>query len=270
MKQAFDYMLKNFLVFIIICTLFPAKMMATAQQSEIIFINGKRHVMLSCPLETDSVIREALKEVRPAETVSNTSLWRGYVGYWSIQKGNLYVDSLQFELEDFTTKTIVLKNESIFSAYTDEYGVKASWFSGELRLVQGKLIRYEHMGFQSSFEKESFLNVKEGVVTNSRKYKNKVLCKNTIENPSVYKAFNDAFVKEFPDAKPVSMRISYSKVNAKGKPTEVKVDSNDRTENKEKIENFVRSYLLKNHILGVYRINNNLFFETWMCRLGKR
>lgn len=263
--------LKYILLFIIFCALFPAKTTATGQQGESIFIKGKMYSMLSCPIEADSVVRKAIKEVRPAETITNTSLWRGYVGYWSIKKRSLYLDSLKFETKDFVIKTIIPQNESVFSAYKDEYGVKASWFSGDLRVIQGKMIRYEHMGFERYYEKENFLTVKQGVVIDSRKYKNKVLCKNTIaENRSSLKAFNEAFIEAFPDTQPFSVVLSYSKANAKGEPTEVEVITRDNLENKEEIESFIRSYLLQHHILGVYRINNNLFFERWTCKLGKK
>lgn len=260
---------------IILCALFPTKLMATAQQSEKIFINGKKYDMISCPLERDRTILEILEKIKPAKIVTNTSLWRGYIGYWSIKKNTLYLDSLQFEIEDleaedFVRKTIIPKNESAFSAYKDNFGIKASWFSGELRVIQGRLLMYVHMGFDSTYEKESFLTVKEGTVTHSRKVKNKEICKNTIGIRSISNAFNDAFIKEFPDIKAIAARVSYSKVNAKGKPTEVEIYSNDITEDKEKIHNFIRSYLLKNHILGVYKINNKLIFEKTSIRLGNK
>lgn len=260
---------------IILFALFPAKSMATAQQSEKIFINGKMRNMLSCPLEADSIMRDIIKKIKTAKIVTNTSLWRGYVGYWSIKNNTLYLDSLQFEIEDleaedFVTKTIIPKNESAFSAYKDKFGIKASWFSGELRVIQGQLLMYVHMGFERTFEKEKFLTVNEGTVTHSRKVKNKEICKNIIGISSISNAFNDAFIKEFPDTKAISALVSYSKVNAKGKPTEVEIEFKDITEDKEKIYNFIRSYLLKNHILGVYRINNKLTFEKSYIRLGKK
>lgn len=267
-------LLKPFFL-IILCALFPIKLMATAQQSEKIFINGKKYDMISCPLERDRTIHEILEKIKPAKIVTNTSLWRGYIGYWSIKKNTLYLDSLQFEIEDleaedFVRKTIIPKNESVFSAYKDNFGIKASWFSGELRVIQGRLLMYVHKGFDNTFEKESFLTVKEGTVTHSRKVKNKEICKNTIGIRSISNAFNDAFIKEFPDIKAIAARVSYSKVNAKGKPTEVEIYSNDITEDKEKIHNFIRSYLLKNHILGVYKINNKLIFEKTSIRLGNK
>lgn len=260
---------------IILFALFPAKSMATAQQSEKIFINGKKYNMLSCPLEADNIMRDIIKKIKPADIVTNTSLWRGYVGYWSIKNNTLYLDSLHFEIEDFeaeyfVTKTIIPKNESAFSAYKDKFGIKASWFSGELRVIQGQLLMYVHMGFGSTFEKEKFLTVNKGTVTHSRKVKNKLFCKNELAHAYVYEAFNDAFIKEFPNTESFPVTVSYSKVNAKGKPTEVEIYSKDITEDKEKIYNFIRSYLLKNHILGVYRINNKLTFEKSHIRLGKK
>lgn len=267
-----ENMVKLFYV-IILCVLLPTKLMATAQQGDKIFINGKMHEMLTCPIEADSIIQNVVQIIKPAGIVTNTSLWRGYVGYWSIKNSTLYLDSLQFETEnidgDYVMETVIPNDGSAFSAYKDNIGIKASWFSGELRVIQGKLLKYVHMGFESTFKKELFLTVKEGAVIHSRKVKNKAICKNMLDR-STLKAFNDAFIKEFPDTKAVNAIVSYSKVNAKGQPTDVEINTKDITENKEKIYNFIHSYLLRNHILGVYKINNKLIFEKSYIRLGNK
>ena len=47
-------------------------------------------------------------------------------------------------------------------------------------------------------------------------------------------------------------------------------DPKNITESQDKIYNFIRSYLLENHILGVYKINNKLIFEKTHIRLGNK
>lgn len=260
---------------IILFALFPARLMATPQLGEDIYINGKMYKMLSYPSETDSIISEILKKIKPTNAIVRyTFLWRGYTGYWSIQHNNLYLDSLIYDIQDpvskeYLTKTIIPKNESAFSAYKDNIGIKASWYTGKLRLIEGKVIRYDYME-GNTFEKESFLTVKKGTVTGSKRYKNKLFCKNELAHAYVYEAFNDAFIKEFPNTESFPVTVSYSKINAKGIPTEVEIEFKDITENKEKIYNFIRSYLLKNHILGVYRINNKLTYEKSYIWLGNK
>jgi hypothetical protein len=43
--------------------------------------------------------------------------------------------------------------------------VKANWFSGDLRLPEGKLLQYVHMGYGSVYERELTLSVESGRVT---------------------------------------------------------------------------------------------------------
>lgn len=42
--------------------------------------------------------------------------------------------------------------------------VKADWFSGELRIPDGKMIKYVHMGYGSAYEREIILKVEAGKV----------------------------------------------------------------------------------------------------------
>jgi hypothetical protein len=43
--------------------------------------------------------------------------------------------------------------------------VFADWFTGQLRVADGKLVDYVHMSYDSTFSRELLFEVKNGVVT---------------------------------------------------------------------------------------------------------
>ena len=78
---------------------------------------------------------------RNPEFESNcTALWRGYVGTWEIVGDRLYIVSLSGSLKDGTEATL----ETVFPGYPDR--VFAHWYSGTLRIPEGKQLEYVHMG----------------------------------------------------------------------------------------------------------------------------
>ena len=52
--------------------------------------------------------------------------------------------------------------------------VFADWFSGEIRIPTGKQLKYIHLGYQSIFEKDIFLNFKDGILLSERIKENKL------------------------------------------------------------------------------------------------
>ena len=66
-----------------------------------------------------------------------TDCWRGYVGAWAIENGRFY-------LVDLHGLFMLVGDDPLF----------ADWFSGVLRVPQGELIQYVHMGVGSVFERE--------------------------------------------------------------------------------------------------------------------
>ena len=128
----------------------------TAQVLEKIRYQGKRMGLASTPpfpmdhprikIHTDEEFRVGVFDTM----IGSTACWRGYIGSWSIRRGNLYLTKLEgrFRLEG---------KEAIF----------ADWFSGDLHIPKGKMLDYIHMGFDSVYEQEIILTVVDGVVTNT-------------------------------------------------------------------------------------------------------
>lgn len=91
-----------------------------------------------------------------------TALWRGYRGRWDVVAGRLYLVGLEGTLEDGSELTL----EKLFPGYPER--VFAHWYSGTIRIPQGRRLRYVHLGYASTFERDLFLDVDHGVVTGSR------------------------------------------------------------------------------------------------------
>jgi hypothetical protein len=58
----------------------------------------------------------------------------------------------------------------MFPGYPD--GVFAHWYTGEMRCPQGELLKYVHGGYASSYEKDLFIDVRQGVVVGERVVEN--------------------------------------------------------------------------------------------------
>lgn len=90
-----------------------------------------------------------------------TALWRGYVGTWEIVGDRLYLVRLTGTLKDGTEATL----ETVFPGYSDR--VFAHWYSGTLRIPEGKQLEYVHMGYASTYERDRILKIEKGVVVGS-------------------------------------------------------------------------------------------------------
>lgn len=126
----------------------------TAQSPERIVYMGKRLSMCTEPLE-DYFSKGG---IRPNLRRSSTALWRRYIGSWEIVDDRLYLTGLDGWLEDGTRVTAGM----IFPGFPDK--VFAQWYSGQLRIPEGELRKYVHMGYGSTYERDLLLEVRDGVV----------------------------------------------------------------------------------------------------------
>ncbi len=130
----------------------------TAQFSEVLIYEGQQLSMCTNPLGDYF----AMGGDRPKFADNCTALWRGYVGTWEIVDGRLYLIELSGTLEDGGEASVA----TIFPDYPDR--VFAHWYSGSIRIPQGKLLEYVHMGYASTYERDLFLKIEKGVIKNVR------------------------------------------------------------------------------------------------------
>jgi hypothetical protein len=130
----------------------------TAQIAENLLYRGESMAMCTEPLEKYFILSCTF----PKFESNCTALWRGYVGSWEIVNERLYLVGLDGTLEDGTNVSV----STFFPDFPDR--VFAHWFSGTIRIPQGKQLRYVHMGYASTFERDLFLDLQRGVVVGSR------------------------------------------------------------------------------------------------------
>ncbi len=130
----------------------------TAQIAENLLYEGAKVSMCTEPLNDYFL----LSGNYPRFDSNSSALWRGYIGSWEINERRLYLVELEGVLEDGTDVTL----GTLFPDFPER--VFAHWYSGTIRIPQGKQLRYVHMGYGSTFEQDLFLEIDQGIVTSTR------------------------------------------------------------------------------------------------------
>jgi hypothetical protein len=121
----------------------------TAQAYEKLIYRNEEHKIATEPLE-----KYLSSNDKPKFSYKSTDCWRGYVGTWEIKSNKLYL----IDLVGFT------ENEDVGMDYLfkNQTKVFADWYSGELKVPQGEMIKYSHRGHFSIYEKDIIFNFNQG------------------------------------------------------------------------------------------------------------
>jgi hypothetical protein len=127
---------------------------ATAQLPDYLKYKGKTYRMYTNPL--DSYFSKENPPPKGFGRMVSTACWRGYVAFWMIENGYLYLEKI-LDGDNYGPKIPPTK------LFKDTKGpVKATWYSGTITIPQGKRTKYVHMGYQSKYEKELKLRIEKG------------------------------------------------------------------------------------------------------------
>ena len=110
--------------------LVPEAALATTQFSEILYLDGQKHSLDSLPLEP----YYGPGNPRPKFRAPNTATWRGYIATWEIDGGVLYLKAIRAWTDQHEVGL-----EALFPGQKGP--VAATWFTGKLRVPQGKILR---------------------------------------------------------------------------------------------------------------------------------
>ena len=129
----------------------------TAQIAERLFYEVKEQAMCSEPLSSYL----DLADIDSPFESNCTALWRGYVGTWEILDDRLYLVGLEGTLRDGGEASL----ETLFPGFPER--VFAHWYSGTLRIPDGKQLEYVHMGYASTFERDILLQIERGLLVHT-------------------------------------------------------------------------------------------------------
>lgn len=131
---------------------------ATSQSPDYLLIDGGVYPLYSNPLEQlyKKAKRPEFHAYLDGESSGN---WRGYVAFWEIRDQRLYL----IGIDSFLGKRKVFLSQLLPNRF--KHGrVFADWFSGELRIPDGKELQYVHMGYGSTYERDIVYSVKDGTL----------------------------------------------------------------------------------------------------------
>jgi len=140
---------------------------ATAQSPDRIVYKGNERALFSNPLEVYYSSGRKRPDFMIAPLTTSTGNWRGYVATWRIENGKLYLTKIDSWLcrgsSERSCRQVSLAQ--IFKEKVKNGKVLADWFSGEMRVPDGKELQYVHMGYGSTYERDLIFEVKAGVVS---------------------------------------------------------------------------------------------------------
>lgn len=141
----------------------------TAQAGERLIFKGEETWMAAEPLNQYLENRNDIKFVSPS-----TACWRGYYGQWEIKNNKLFLVELKAYLEGY-------REVGLDYLFPRQNKVFANWFSGEIRIPQGEMLDYVHMGYASLYERDLILVFENGLLTNEYVIDNEEEYQNRIE-----------------------------------------------------------------------------------------
>ena len=124
----------------------------TIQAGDILSYNGEKTTIATEPLKSYLEPRSDVGFI-----FKSTGLVRGYIGTWEIKNNQLYLISLLGFVDNN-------KKVDLSYLFPNKTEVFADWFSGDIRIPEGELLKKINLGYASVFEKDRILSFKEGII----------------------------------------------------------------------------------------------------------
>jgi hypothetical protein len=139
--------------------------MATVQAPDVIIIDGKNESLDTNPL---APYLSAHPKVIPKSDDPSSENLRGYVATWEILNEKLFLRKIDVAFRNPgappNEDSRIIRNV-IHQVFPDSKDIVAAWYSGALVIPRGKLVKYVHMGYGSTYERYTIVTVNEGLVS---------------------------------------------------------------------------------------------------------
>tara|TARA_B100000674_G_C37046864_1_gene561064 strand:+ start:52 stop:456 length:405 start_codon:yes stop_codon:yes gene_type:complete len=124
----------------------------TTQAGDILSYNSEKTTIATEPLKPYLETRTDISFI-----FKSTALVRGYIGIWKIKNKKLYLDSLL----GFIENNVKVDLNYLFP---NKKEVFADWFSGQIRIPEGNLLKKIRTGYASVFERDRILKFNKGIL----------------------------------------------------------------------------------------------------------
>jgi hypothetical protein len=156
------------LLLVAFAMLAPATAMATAQEPDLIRIDGTVYPLTTNPLEP---YLKAHPDALPTGAMYSTARWRGYVAVFELRKQHLFLTAVRIGHEAKSRRGWSWIDENVFGTmFPGEKRIPADWYSGTLIVPSGKLAQYVHMGYASVYDHYLILTARQGHVVEQHRF----------------------------------------------------------------------------------------------------
>lgn len=213
---------------------------ATGQEGERVIYKGDTLTMLCEPLEIYFQKNEPRQRFHPTlENGCSTALWRGYVGLWRIENNQLFL----VDVYACGDKKRSIKDQ-IFKGQDSE--IFADWFTGDLFIQKGKVIKYNHFGYDRYYEMEIVATVNGGIIETEKEFKNGVEPNDNrfSRDPKdiqaeIYKRINWSRLPKLSKDKKLFLTMKF---DGEGKISETELNGEIEKEYEEEIESILKTF----------------------------
>ena len=153
----------------------------TAQTPDKIIYNGKTYSLHSNPLES---YFKQYPDKRPKDGIVSSGLWRGYVATFEIIDNQLYLKDIEIEIskkdekgddKDSWKSVLIIDDKYSWKSvlkevFPNQEFIKIDWMTGLLVLPSGQMVNYVHMGYGSTFEHYTLLEIENGNLTKEKQF----------------------------------------------------------------------------------------------------
>lgn len=148
--------------------LLPGRAGATAQEPDVLLLDGKREALHTNPL---AAWLEAHPQALPRSEVMSTANWRGYVATWEVAGDRLLLRKVEVATigpDDADGDPTFVATDVAPRMFAQSDEIVATWYSGALVIPRGELVNYVHMGYGSDYERYVVLSIRAGRVVDRR------------------------------------------------------------------------------------------------------
>ena len=150
---------------VILILLICQKLSATSQVPDYLIIEKDTFKIFSNPLES---YFEKDKRPKILDDWCSTACWRGYVAYWKLTNDSLFLVGLNSCCE----KNSKIDLKEVFPNRNPNQPIFADWVTDTLTSPSGKLLNYVHMGYGSTYERETDYIFEKGIFKYKKEYLN--------------------------------------------------------------------------------------------------
>lgn len=152
------------LILLLSTVFFAAK--ATQQVNDEVIINGQTWELISSPMEyLQPETADAFKALLGERDFINTSNYRGYIAYWYVDRGRLYLDRVEVPQKNGESRILYFKDlKKVFRRYRCWGKIKAGWLTGNITAGHGIGQPDPSAPYKPAFAEEEYWVLKKGKI----------------------------------------------------------------------------------------------------------